>query len=263
MRKSKLVDYLLPGTMAGKLPSMKTLYFLLLGLLANLTTHAAVVLTPDGGGAFSVTASNANFFQWAIDNGGSTSGSFGVVGTGYGVQSSVLSANSTASLEVNFQSAPGREFDIASFQLSTAIWAYGGASFSVPRVSVYVVTDGMATRLFQWESPELLPAGTAQRYAYSGGSPAADYFGIYTSTIDISEFVVGRSDFALRFVSTTGWPGELGYGGAFYQANSAPFTLTGEMLPIPEPAGISLLVVSVLAGAVRFFQRRTRVCPNR
>lgn len=226
---------------------------LLLAVLAPFSIHAAVVLTPGAGGEFSETVSNAGFYQWAIDHGGSTNGAFGYVSTGYGIQSSAMAANSTASLDVSFQAAEGREFDIASFQLSTAIWAYGGGSYSVPRVSVSIVTDGISTKLFQWESSELLPSGSAQRYAYSGGTPGSDYFGIFTSTIDISEFVVGRTDFTLRFVSTTGWPGELGYGGAFYQADSAPFVLSGEMLPIPEPTVLSLLIGAV---AVMCFRRR-------
>lgn len=233
---------------------MKRVASHILTLLAPWTLTAAVVLTPDGAGEFGVTASNLEFFQWATDHGATTTGSFGRTATGFGIQNSALSSNVTAWLEVNFQSATGREFDIASFQLSSAVWNYGAGSTSVPRVSVFVVTDGLATRLFQWDSAELLPAGTAQRYAYSGGVPAPDYFGQFSSVIDISEFVVGRTEFALRFVSTTGWSSELGYGGAFYQEGSAPFVLTGAMLPVPEPSALVL----IFGAAAGLGWRRTR-----
>lgn len=233
----------------------RTLFTVLaLGILAT-SVRAAVVLTPDLDGNYSVSTTNANFTNWATGNGATTTGSFGTYGTGFGVQSGSTTSSSTATLIIPFAADAGFNFDTAVLDLSAAIWNIGAETYTAPAVSVFVRVGLTETRVFEWVSAEQLPSGSAVQYNYAGTAPGESYYGRFSTTVDLSSLVSGVSAFELLFTANQAWPSELGYGGAFYQDSSAPFELSGQLAAIPEPQALAL----ALAGCAFLLGRRRKL----
>lgn len=224
---------------------------LALGLLA-ISANAAVVLNPEVDGTFSVTTPNNTFTSWATDGGASMVGSFGTYGTDWGVQSGATVADTSATLIIPFAAQVGYTFDTAVLNLSAAIWNIGAATYNAPAVSVSVIVNGVETKVFEWVSPEQLPEGSAVQFNYAGAAPAVDFYGRFSTTVDLSTLVSGASAFELAFEARQAWPGDLGYGGAFYQADSNPFALHGQLSAVPEPQAALL----ALMGCAFFINRR-------
>lgn len=231
--------------------NIKLITALFLGVLV-VSAKAAVVLIPDLDGNFSVSTSNSTFTTWATDGGATMVGSFGTYGTGFGVQSGATASSSTSSLLIPFAAEDGYEFDTALLDLSSAIWLLGGSSSQSPAVWVYLTVGGVETKVFEWVSQESTSTPPAQ-YNYSGAAPDASFQGRFSTTIDLSPLVVGAKEFQLTFTAKSTWAGELGYGGAFYQDNSTPFSLTGQLLAVPEPHTAAL---AIAAGALLLWRRR-------
>ena len=222
------------------------------GLMA-LSAHAAVVLNPEVDGTFAVTTPNNNFTSWALDGGAVMVGSFGTYGTGFGVQSGATDPSSTATLIIPFAAQVGYTFDSAILDLSVAVWNIGASTYAAPGVSVSVIVNGVETTVFEWVSPEQLPEGSAVQFNYAGAAPGAEFFGRFSTTVDLSTLVSDASSFEIAFHANQAWPNELGYGGAFYQDNSAPFALSGQLSAIPEPqvAALALMGCTLLVNRRR------------
>jgi hypothetical protein len=224
---------------------------LALGLLA-MSADAAVVLTPDLNGDFTVSTPNNAFTPWAEAGGAVTVGSFGTYGTGYGVQSGATASSSSATLTIPFAAQVGYQFDTAILDLSAAIWNIGADTYTAPAVSVSVNVNGVETKVFEWVSAEKLPEGSAVQFNYAGAAPAESFYGQFSTTVDLSTLVSGASSFELSFQANQAWPVELGYGGAFYQDSSTPFSLSGQLSAVPEPQ----MAVLALVGCASLLIRR-------